>query len=216
MIRTKSGRPRLPSLPRRSPAPGFMRRDIAAIGITNQRETTVVWDRDSGEPVYNAIVWQDRRTAACCDRSQGRRDTKRVQRQDRPGARRLFLRHQAAAGSSTMFRARATGRDSGRTGVRHDRQLARSGSSPAGATHVTDASNASRTLLFNIHDGDWDDELLRAVRRSARSVAARLCHLAASSAKRQANCSPHAFRSRASPATSRPRCSASAVSRPAW
>ena len=63
----RSGPPRSAWPPRRSRRPGSRARDIAAIGITNQRETTVVWDRATGKPVHNAIVWQDRRTAELCD-----------------------------------------------------------------------------------------------------------------------------------------------------
>ncbi len=135
--------------------------DIAAIGITNQRETTLVWDKTTGVPVYNAIVWQDRRTAPLCDE----------------------LR---AAGLEEMFRAR-TGLllDPYFSGTKvrwildnvpGARERARRGELAFGtvdtwlawnitgcAAHVTDASNASRTLLFNIHTGDWDNELLAAL-----------------------------------------------------
>ena len=89
--RTRSGRRRSASPSRRSDEPRCAAKDIAAIGITNQRETTVVWDRETGEPIYNAIVWQDRRTADFCERLKaqgGRRDDSG---QDRPAHRRLFL-----------------------------------------------------------------------------------------------------------------------------
>ena len=69
-------------------------RDIAAIGITNQRETTVVWDRETGEPVYNAIVWQDRRTAAFCDALRERGDGDADSGEDRVAAGCLFLGQQ--------------------------------------------------------------------------------------------------------------------------
>jgi len=133
-------------------------RDIAAIGITNQRETTVVWDRASGKPVCNAIVWQDRRTAGSCDelRAQGRAAwiaaktglvidayfsaTKLRWILDKvPGARAAAEAGRLAFGTVDSW---LTWKLSG------------------GAAHVTDASNASRTLLFNIHSGDWDDDLL--------------------------------------------------------
>ncbi|MGC3970505.1 MAG: FGGY family carbohydrate kinase [Pirellulales bacterium] len=70
------------------------RDDIAAVGVTNQRETTVVWDRETGKPVYNAIVWQDRRTADFC--AQLKRDGAEpsVTQEDRPAARPVFLRHE--------------------------------------------------------------------------------------------------------------------------
>jgi glycerol kinase len=130
--------------------------DIAAIGIANQRETTVIWDRKSGEPVANAIVWQDRRTAALCD--QLRADGKASLFQQKtglvldayfsgtkvkwlldhtPGARKKAERGELAFGtidSWLIFKL--------------------------SGLHVTDTSNASRTLLFNIHTRQWDEELL--------------------------------------------------------
>ena len=137
---------------------GVSARDIAAIGITNQRETTVVWDRATGVPVYNAIVWQDRRTAAHCDQLK-------------------------AAGSEPLF-TRKTGLvlDAYFSGTKLHwilanvpgaREKARAGKLAfgtidtwliwhlsGGKSHYTDASNASRTLLYNIHEGCWDEELL--------------------------------------------------------
>ncbi|WP_018151595.1 glycerol kinase GlpK [Leeia oryzae] len=132
--------------------------DIAAIGITNQRETTLVWDRQTGQPVYNAIVWQDRRTAAHCDqlKAQGLEadfhartgllldpyfsGTKLAWILDHvPGAR-----QQAEAGKLAF----------GTVDSWLIWQLTE------GRVHVTDPSNASRTLLFNIHTGQWDETLL--------------------------------------------------------
>lgn len=137
---------------------GLSARDIAAIGITNQRETTIVWDRATGQPIYNAIVWQDRRTAQHCDQ----------------------LR---AAGSEPLF-TRKTGLvlDAYFSGTKLHwilanvpgaREKARAGKLAfgtvdswliwhlsGGKTHYTDVSNASRTLLYNIHEGCWDEELL--------------------------------------------------------
>jgi glycerol kinase len=132
---------------------------IAAIGITNQRETTVLWDRATGKPIYNAIVWQDRRTAAFCD--QLRRDGMEPEIQQRtglmldpyfsgtklrwllnnvPGARARAEKGELAFGTiDTWLIWNLTG----------------------GQVHVTDPSNASRTLLYNIHAGAWDDEMLR-------------------------------------------------------
>ena len=133
-------------------------RDIAAIGITNQRETTVVWDRHTGTPLYNAIVWQDRRTAAACDtlKAHGRepvfsKKTGLVLDAYFSGTKLAWiLDHVAGA------RAQA---EAGRLAFGTiDSWLIWKLS--GGAAHVTDASNASRTLLFNIHRGDWDDELL--------------------------------------------------------
>jgi glycerol kinase len=132
--------------------------DLAAIGITNQRETTVLWERASGRPVANAIVWQDRRTAPLCDalRASGHEatfarktglvldayfsGTKLKWLLDNvPGARRRAERGELAFGTidSWLIWKLSEGR-----------------------VHVTDASNASRTLLFDIHSGEWDDELL--------------------------------------------------------
>ena len=134
-------------------------RKIAAIGITNQRETTVVWDRASGEPVYHAIVWQDRRTSEYCEglRAAGHEDAVAAKTgllidpyfsgtkvnwilDNVAGARERAERGELAFGTIDCFLIwRLTG----------------------GRAHVTDATNASRTMLFNIHEQDWDDELLQ-------------------------------------------------------
>jgi len=133
--------------------------DIAAIGITNQRETTVVWDRNTGRPIYNAIVWQDRRTAERCDdlKSAGHAETIR----DKTG----LVLDAYFSGTKVQWIL---------DHVEGARERAQSGELAFGTidswlvwnltdgkTHITDASNASRTLLFNIHTGDWDDELLK-------------------------------------------------------
>jgi glycerol kinase len=132
---------------------------VAAIGITNQRETTVVWDRASGEAVYNAIVWQDRRTAQFCDglRQQGHEATVSAKTgllldpyfsgtkinwilDNVDGVRRRADNGELAFGTIDSFLIwRLTG----------------------GKSHVTDATNASRTLLFNIHQQTWDTDLLQ-------------------------------------------------------
>jgi glycerol kinase len=137
---------------------GLAASDVAAVGITNQRETTVLWDRATGRPLANAIVWQDRRTASRCDalRQAGHDEGIRSRTglvldayfsgtklawllEEVPGARARAERGELAFGTVDSWLAwRLTG----------------------GEAHVTDASNASRTLLFNIHDLDWDDELL--------------------------------------------------------
>jgi glycerol kinase len=130
--------------------------DIAAIGIANQRETTVVWDRANGEPIYNAIVWQDRRTADFCDRL---RDE---------GHGPLF-REKSGLAIDPYFSATKA-----RWILDHvpgARSRAERGELAFGTIdswliyklcglHVTDTSNASRTLMFNIHTLDWDDRLL--------------------------------------------------------
>ena len=140
---------------------GATARDIAAIGIANQRETTLLWDRASGRPVHRAIVWQDRRTADLCARLKGAgheplftaktgllldpyfSGTKLAWLLDNVhGAREQAARGQLAFGTvDTYLLWRLTG----------------------GRVHATDATNASRTLLYNIHTGAWDDTLLAAL-----------------------------------------------------
>ena len=132
--------------------------DVAAIGITNQRETTLVWERATGRPIHPAIVWQDRRTARACDALRRRGLAPLIRRktglvidayfsatklawilQHVPGARQRARRGELAFGTvDTWLIWNLTG----------------------GRTHVTDPSNASRTMLFNLKTGDWDDELL--------------------------------------------------------
>src|SRR4029079_6268897 len=133
--------------------------DVAAIGITNQRETTIVWDRETGEPIHNAIVWQDRRTADFCERlkAEGAGDTIQAKTgllidayfsaskirwilDHVPGARTRAEAGELAFGTvDTWLLWKLTNH----------------------ACHVTDVSNASRTMLFNIHTLEWDDELLK-------------------------------------------------------
>ncbi len=137
-------------------------RDVAAIGITNQRETTVLWDRATGEPVGRAIVWQDRRTAEACQSLRAAGFEEEISARtgllfdpyfsatklawlldDSPGARARAEAGDLAFGtidSWLIFKL---------SGHRH---------------HVTDATNASRTLLFNLQTGDWDDRLLDLLR----------------------------------------------------
>jgi glycerol kinase len=132
--------------------------DFAAIGITNQRETVVVWDRKTGQPIHRAIVWQDRRTSADCDklRAEGREPMIRsktglVIDPYFSGTKLAWLlKNVQGAGAAAEAGQLAFGTI--------DTWLIYRLS--AGKIHVTDASNASRTLLMNIHTGDWDDELL--------------------------------------------------------
>lgn len=134
-------------------------RDIAAIGITNQRETTIVWDRKTSLPLYNAIVWQDRRTAAYCEelKAAGLVDTIR----NKTG---LVL---DAYFSATKIKWILDNVEGAR--ARAERGELCFGTVDSwlvwkltrGAVHVTDVSNASRTMLFNINSLTWDDELLR-------------------------------------------------------
>jgi glycerol kinase len=132
---------------------------IAALGITNQRETTIVWDRRTGEPVYNAIVWQDRRTSAFCDELKDAGLAEKIRHKTGlvldayfsatkirwildhvPGARPRAQAGELAFGTvDSWLLWKLTG----------------------GRVHATDISNASRTLLFNIHEQKWDEELCR-------------------------------------------------------
>ena len=132
--------------------------EVDAIGITNQRETTIIWDRATGAPVFNAIVWQDRRTAKTCEEitAQGKSD--------------LFTQKTGlvvdAYFSATKIKwildQEPTLRDRARKG-----ELAFGTvdswliwNLTGGAHHVTDATNASRTMIYNIHENQWDQELL--------------------------------------------------------
>ncbi|MDH4323336.1 MAG: glycerol kinase GlpK [Betaproteobacteria bacterium] len=141
---------------------GLPLKDVMAIGITNQRETTLLWDRQTGEAVSNAIVWQDRRTAAQCRELKEAGAESLVRERtglvidpyfsatkiswlldNIPGARGRAERGELAFGTvDTWLVWQLTGN----------------------RTHVTDVSNASRTMLFNVHTQDWDEELLRLLR----------------------------------------------------
>jgi glycerol kinase len=137
-------------------------RDVLAIGITNQRETTLVWERESGRPLMNAIVWQDRRTAALCERLIAEGHERLVRERtglvidpyfsgsklchildDVPGARALAEAGKLAFGTVDSWLVYKLS---------------------GGRTHVTDVTNASRTMLMNLETLDWDDELLRLFR----------------------------------------------------
>jgi len=139
-------------------AAGVEARALAGIGITNQRETTVVWDRATGRPIHNAIVWQDRRTASACEqlRREGAEELVRARTgllldpyfsatklawllAHVPGAESRAARGELAFGTIDSFLVWHL------TGGRH---------------HVTDATNASRTMLLDIHGGTWDRELM--------------------------------------------------------
>ena len=137
---------------------GISTTDIVALGITNQRETTIVWDASTGEPIYNAIVWQDRRTAEYCRQLTERGEAERIRQKTGllPDAYfsatkiRWILEHVEGA----RKRAEAGELRFGTVDTWLIWNLTR------GKRHVTDVSNASRTMLFNIHTLDWDDELL--------------------------------------------------------
>jgi glycerol kinase len=132
--------------------------DIAAIGIANQRETAIVWNRESGEPVHNAIVWQDRRTADFCEHL--RREGRAPLIQQRTGL--LIDSYFSASKISwileNVFGARALAESGKLAFGTVDTWLI--WKLTGGRVHATDASNASRTMLFNIHTGAWDRELL--------------------------------------------------------
>ena len=132
--------------------------DIACIGITNQRETTVIWDRETSLPVYNAIVWQDRRTAAYCEELKGKGYEQAIHQKTG-----LILDAYFSATKIKWILDNVEGA----------RELAEQGKLlfgtvetwliwkfTKGAVHVTDYSNASRTMLFNINDLCWDKEIL--------------------------------------------------------
>ncbi|WP_370262687.1 FGGY family carbohydrate kinase, partial [Limnobacter sp.] len=137
---------------------GLAAKDIAGIGITNQRETTVVWNRKTGEPVYNAIVWQDRRTAAYCDKLRGQGKAAEI--------RKLTGLELDSYFSATKVNWILNHVDGAKTLA--DRGDLAFGTVDAwliwkltgGAVHATDVSNASRTMLLNIHTSQWDADLL--------------------------------------------------------
>lgn len=137
---------------------GVSARDIAGIGITNQRETTIVWDRETGEPVYNAIVWQCRRTAEWIDRlkDKGYGDSIRDKTGLIPDA--YFSASKIAWILENVEGARERAENGGLLFGTVDSWLI--WNLTKGAVHVTDYTNASRTMLFNIHELCWDKELL--------------------------------------------------------
>jgi len=134
-------------------------RNIAAIGITNQRETVIVWDRVSGKPIHPAIVWQDRRTAGYCDELKARGLSPLIR--DRTG---LVIDAYFSATKLKWILDEVPG-----ARARADKGELAFGTVDSwlvwkltgGQLHITDSTNASRTLLLNIHTGAWDPELLR-------------------------------------------------------
>ena len=148
-------------------AAGLGAGDVAAIGITNQRETTVLWDRATGKPVGNAIVWQDRRTAAACDRLKTRGLAALIRRKTGLVPDAYFSATKLAWLLEHTPGARAQARAGRLAFGTIDSWLV--WKLTGGRRHITDASNASRTLLFNLRTDDWDDELL-ALFRVPRAV----------------------------------------------
>ncbi|WP_316784362.1 glycerol kinase GlpK [Pedobacter frigiditerrae] len=137
---------------------GLSASDINSIGITNQRETTVVWDRETGQPIHNAIVWQDRRTSDYCDSIRKQGLANKIQ--DKTG---LIIDSYFSATKAKWILENVEGA----------KEKAAAGKLvfgtidtwliwklTGGKTHVTDVSNASRTMMYNIHDLSWDEELL--------------------------------------------------------
>ncbi|KND62182.1 Glycerol kinase [Candidatus Burkholderia verschuerenii] len=139
---------------------GLRSTSLAAVGITNQRETTIVWDRDTGKPVYNAIVWQDRRTASMCDGFKARGLETLVRAKTGLPIDAYF--------SATKIRWILDNVEGARDKARQGRLAFGTVDSwlvwnfTQGAMHITDVTNASRTMLFDIHARRWDDELLEA------------------------------------------------------
>ncbi len=133
--------------------------DVAAIGITNQRETTVVWDRTTGQPICNAIVWQDRRTASICDRLRARKLDRLIRRKTGLVIDAYFSATKVQWILQNVKGARARAKAGELAFGTVDSWLV--WNLTGGKAHVTDASNASRTMLFDISKGDWDDELLK-------------------------------------------------------
>lgn len=136
-------------------------KDIAAIGITNQRETTVVWDRKTGKPVYNAIVWQDRRTASICDKLKSDGLEKDIRNRTGLVVDAYFSGTKVKWILDNVKGARKRA-DAGELAFGTvDSWLIWNLTN--GTTHVTDYSNASRTLIYNINDLKWDKKLLKAI-----------------------------------------------------
>jgi glycerol kinase len=199
--------------PRRGGRVGRSR--IAAIGITNQRETTVLWDRATGAPIHRAIVWQDRRTASRCAelraagtrprardhgpraRSVLQRDEGRVAARSRPGARARAEKGELAFGTIDSFLVWRL-----------------SGGGRGAPVHVTDVTNASRTLLMSLETLDWDASMLALLGVPRRVLPKIVPSAEIDRAHPRLRVCPTACPSRASPAISRPRSSGRRAS--AW
>ncbi len=186
-------------------------RSLAAIGITNQRETTILWNRKTSDPIHNAIVWQDRRTSGFCDelRAQGHEELIREKTglvmdayfsaskirwmlDNVQGAKEAAQRGELAFGTVDSWLIwKLTG----------------------GEVHATDITNASRTMLFNIHTQQWDDELL-SLFEIPKSLLPRVVDSSAVCGRRPA--SFRAFRLQVSPVTSTLLCSGRCARSQAW
>ena len=141
---------------------GISASDVAAIGITNQRETTVMWDRSNGRPIYNAIVWQCRRTAPMCEKLKKEKFDRIIRRKTGLVTDAYFSGTKVAWILDNVKDARKRAQAGEIFFGTVDTWLINRLS--GGRTHVTDVSNASRTLLFDIRKQKWDDEILRKLR----------------------------------------------------
>ncbi len=133
--------------------------DVAAIGITNQRETAVVWDRKTGKPICNAIVWQDRRTASICDKLRAQKLDKVIQRKTGLVVDAYFSATKVQWMLENVKGAKARAAKGELAFGTIDSWLL--WNLTGGKVHATDVSNASRTMLYDIRKGTWDDELLK-------------------------------------------------------
>jgi glycerol kinase len=133
--------------------------DVAAIGITNQRETAVVWDRKTGKPICNAIVWQDRRTASICDKLRAQKLDKLIQRKTGLVVDAYFSATKIQWMLQNVKGAKARAAKGELAFGTIDSWLL--WNLTGGKVHATDVSNASRTMLYDIRKGCWDDELLK-------------------------------------------------------
>lgn len=136
---------------------GLTAKDIAAVGITNQRETTVIWDRKTGEPIHNAIVWQDRRTSDLCNQIRGEHGESITQKTGLE-VDAYFSASKIAWLLDNVDQARERAEAGEVAFGTIDTWLVWKLTN--GRKHITDVSNASRTMLFNINTLNWDDELL--------------------------------------------------------
>nr|MBI2905122.1 glycerol kinase GlpK [Chloroflexota bacterium] len=143
---------------------GLAAPDLAAVGITNQRETTVVWDRVTGQPVYNAIVWQDTRTANFCNKLAGTGGQDRFRRKTGLPLATYFSGPKIRWILGNVPGARARAKKGELLFGNVDSWLIWNlTGGPAGGIHVTDVTNASRTMLMNLKTLDWDDHILKVI-----------------------------------------------------
>ena len=133
-------------------------KSIASIGIANQRETTIVWDRKTGKPLYNAIVWQDRRTSDLCDELKGKGLSDVIKKKTGLVIDAYFSGTKIKWILDNIAGAKEKASNGELAFGTVDTWLV--WKLTQGRTHITDVSNASRTMLFNINTIDWDDELL--------------------------------------------------------